>query len=439
MVGQSFPVHLGWFAAFTFAFTPLAVACIAGAVVACAAVQVYAVDRVLRRRMQPLRLLFCLTTSALLVATSDVYLIGVQNTARVAVPFPAPGLSNHLLTQDALIAVAVVTAALVWRHPDLVRRTSVGLSGDRTTSTATLDDLAFAHREPSDRWVDQVLPNWAAAPSIRRGRIAIRPESGDDDLVCAIETFCRHLGFPRVDEARTRAGSPDRPGRTADRSAPRRRRGRHPRGLRLVDSLEVSEDAAELRRTQWVDIRRQDVRAFRDLARALLADAPPSRLVPSPVAPSRFVAPGPIATVLTALVGQTTVALQLGVLHLAVPASSPAWRVPGAGALLTGVAVNARWRSPWCAAMATPRTFRQSVAAATLAAVVADVAVLRTAGGSPVAVVAVASLAVAQVLVSAGCVAASFTTWMARGPSGGPPSLTAAALWPRAAAGLLPC
>jgi hypothetical protein len=48
-----------------------------------------------------------------------------------------------------------------------------------------------------------------------------------------------------------------------------------------------------------------------------------------------------------------------------------------------------------------------------------------------------ALLAVVQVLVSAGCVAASFTTWMARGPSGGPPSSTLAALWPRATAGLL--
>jgi TIR domain len=439
-LGESFPVRLGWFGTFTFHFTPLGVRCVACAAAASFLFQAYAVFCVIRRRIRPLRLIFGIVVTALFVAVSDVYLIAVQNSSRVAVPFPASGLWHHLLTQDALIALSIVIAAMIWRHPDLNRRASVGSIRRPEFIDGDLDDLSFVHRQAVERWIDRVLPKWTNGPFLAEaGTIAISGDTGDDILVGTMVTFCGRLGFRRVDEGCKKIDHliilvgprTDQKRYTAQAAT-----GTPQAVFVLVDSVQIAEDAAELREAQWVDLRRQDVRSFRDLARALLKFAPPSQLIPSPVAPARFVSPRPITDALSALVAQSTLALQFGIVQLATPPPTPAWRMLSTGIMLVLLVVNtlmavALVRRSW-----SPRTFRWFTAFALFASAVTDFVLLRDTGWLPLAIVTVTLLLAMQLLIYGGCTAVTYSMWMSRGAAGGPGALTLKPVWPPAVAGL---
>jgi hypothetical protein len=436
-IGDAFPVRMGRLADFAFHFTELGVRCVAVATIVAVAVQVYSTACVLRRRIRPLQLLVGLTTTVALVAVSDLFLIAVQDRPHTAVPFPAPGLWPHLLTQDALIVVALATAALVWRHPDLGRRTSLGSTRRSEHFAGNLDDLSLVRRDAIEGWMGRVLPGWTADRHVQNaGAVRVTCDIGSDDLARTLEAFCRCLGFsivdhddvavdhrivlvPRIDPPPFASGVRLEKAQVV---------------LVLVDSMTISADAEELRRAQWVDFRRLDVRAFRDLARTLLPFAPPSRVIPSPVAPAHFVTPRSITTVLLALIGQSTLSVQWGIAFLATPPAQLMPWILSAAVLASSIVLNTLMTVALATGLWTPRAFGLGAAAAWIASVLANLGLLHGSSWSPPAFVLVALLSAIQLMTYAGCLIVTRSMWMSRGTAGRRLALPSEALLPAAAA-----
>ena len=426
-VGASFPVRSRWLGDFSFSLTHAGVACIAAAAGLTVILQVGSLRSVLRRRVDPMGLVCVLMSAALVVAVSDLFVSAL----------PRAPLWPHLLLQDAFLAVAIVSSRTVWRHPDLQVRTALGRMRRPEVDDGEVNDLSGAHTDREADWLNRLLPGWPpGGGSEGMGTVAVRCVPGEDDLARSIEALCVRLGFKMADTA------PDHlivlVGPRTDLAAcveDAARSGAHPVFV-LVESLAISADAEEIRRHQWVDLRRQEVGSFRNLARSLHAGVPGTDAVHPPVDPSRFSAPLVVTWMVNILIGQTVLGLQLVIIRLAVPQDPVSWRVLSISAasvycvagFLMAIALVRHW--------STPRVFRWSVLPVFLSAVVVDVTLLRD-STSVLMIGFVVALLLLQFLAHSGCLVVSHSNWTARPAPGAGFASLARTFWPSVAVGVL--
>jgi len=433
--GRPYAVRSPWIGTFAVHTTTAATVCLVVACVVAAAFQVDAVRRVVRRRVRPLGALVGLGATGVTVAVGELFLLGADLAVRDPATTPRTLLWQHLLVLDGLLAVALGTAWAVRRHPALRIRTAVEYVG-RPDADADdePDDLSAVHRDAEATWLGRVLPEPVAGGA---GTVAVAHEAGDEGLAGSLRMLCARLGLTVVDAAPEHLVVLVTPRTDVDRHA----RDAAGRGAQvvfvLVESTSLSVDADPLRRAHWVDLRRQDVASFREVARALHPRVLPSAAVPAPVAPARFLASLLVTWVFGLLVGQVVLALQILVVRLAVPPHPPFWQGLSIAAAVTYVLVSVALAVALAAHAGRPRTLRRGTVVALAVAAVVDATLLRSTGPAVLVVAVVVVLAVMQLFALSGCLAVAGSTWMSRPASRIGLTSAVRAGWPSAAAGLL--
>jgi hypothetical protein len=379
------------------------------------------VDSVIRRRIDPVGVTAGLVSAAFVVVVGDVYVSVV----------PGTPLQLHLLAQYAFIALAAAASRTVWRHPDLQMRVALGRMRRPEADDGDVNDLSAAHVDRQAQWVNRVRAKgcFGAGPA---GTVAVRSGPGEDELARSIEELCVQLGFTVTDT------NPDHVivlvGPRTDLAACLE--SATETVFVLVESRSISSDAEGIRRRQWVDLRRQEVESFRDLARSLCPGDQGTSVANPPMDLSRFSAPLVVMWTMYILIGQTVLGLQLLVVGLAVTYDSSAWRalsigaasVYGATGLLAAIALARHW---W-----TPRAFRWCAGVSFLTAAAVDVTLLHD-SGSVLMIGFVVTLALLQLLAHLSCRVVAQSSWITRPAPGVSLASVVRTFWPSVAVGVL--
>ena len=437
-VSATFSVRSRWIGEFAYQFTDVAAASLAMGSGVAVIFLIWSALSVVRRRVDPAGLICGLVCAALVVVVNDCFVSIIQtaSAASTALPPPRP-FWQHLLIQYAILAVAIVSSRTVWRHPDLQVRTALGRMRRLEVDDGEANDLSAAHEDREARWMSRVLPEWSpGGAACLAGTVSVRRSPGEDELAQSIEALCTWLGFTMTDTAPDHLVVLVGPRTDLDACTADALRSGARTVFVLVESLVVSADAEEIRRHQWVDLRRQEVDSYRDLTRSLHAGAVAADVASPPIDPSRFSAPLAVTWMTGFLIGQTILGLQLVIIRLAVPHSSASW-----GAVsLTVAAVycaagfamaSALVRHSW-----TPRMFRWCALLSFLSAVAVDVTLLHD-SGSVIMIGFAIALVLLQLLSHLGCLVVSRSSWMARPAPGASLTSIVETFWPFVVVGTL--